>query len=301
MAINNTSSDLAVELQKIYDSEINVKIGWLWDGGIEIRLGDDMNGYLAEETVGTVAEIVPWLQEAIAHFYPGSCYARSLSPELRERALPAAEDGRPGDLPALWRAPCDAYRADVVHYPLGRFIESQTRGQRFRNSQGHDHFSRTKGGLPVADEEFAQRNGPRSVRTNHANCRIERQQQGRAVAHWRRGGEISAKGRPVTNERRGEEREPIADRGRRGNPALLYFGYRQAGADLDCAAGLGKNLQLRKAFHTDEHRPAAASQIGLYSEVRSAGDELRFGVGAEQGQASGQRCGAFETSARAGG
>jgi hypothetical protein len=45
-----------------------------------------MNGYLAEETVSTVAAIVPWLQEAIAHFYPGSSYARSLSPELRERA-----------------------------------------------------------------------------------------------------------------------------------------------------------------------------------------------------------------------
>jgi hypothetical protein len=40
------------------------------------------DGYLVEETVGTVAEIVPWLQEAIAHFYPESSYARSLSPEL---------------------------------------------------------------------------------------------------------------------------------------------------------------------------------------------------------------------------
>jgi hypothetical protein len=45
-----------------------------------------MNGYLAEETVRTVAEIVPWLQEAITHFYPGSSYARSLNPEVRERA-----------------------------------------------------------------------------------------------------------------------------------------------------------------------------------------------------------------------
>jgi hypothetical protein len=35
--------------------------------------------------VGTVDEIVPWLQEAIAHFYPASSYARSLSPEFRER------------------------------------------------------------------------------------------------------------------------------------------------------------------------------------------------------------------------
>jgi hypothetical protein len=86
MAINNTPPDLAVELQKIYDSEINVRIGWFWDAGIEIRLGDDMNGYLAEETVKTVAEIVPWLQEAIAHFYSRSSYARSLRPDLREYA-----------------------------------------------------------------------------------------------------------------------------------------------------------------------------------------------------------------------
>ena len=56
MAINNIAPDLAIELQRIYDSEINVRIGWLWDGGIEVQLGDDMNGYLAEETV-TVGEI----------------------------------------------------------------------------------------------------------------------------------------------------------------------------------------------------------------------------------------------------
>jgi hypothetical protein len=38
------------------------------------------------ETVKTVAEIIPWLQEAVAHFYSGSSYARSLSPKLREHA-----------------------------------------------------------------------------------------------------------------------------------------------------------------------------------------------------------------------
>jgi hypothetical protein len=78
--------DLAVELQKIYDSEINVRISWLWDGGIEVRLGDEVNGFLAEELVGSVAEILPWLQEAIAHFYPTSSYAASLSSEIGERA-----------------------------------------------------------------------------------------------------------------------------------------------------------------------------------------------------------------------
>jgi hypothetical protein len=45
------SRDLAAELQKIYDSEINVRINWFWDGGIEVHLGDEMNGYVAEETL----------------------------------------------------------------------------------------------------------------------------------------------------------------------------------------------------------------------------------------------------------
>jgi hypothetical protein len=47
------------ELQRIYDSEINVRISWLWGGGIDIRLGDEMNGYLAEENVSSTADIVP--------------------------------------------------------------------------------------------------------------------------------------------------------------------------------------------------------------------------------------------------
>jgi DNA-directed RNA polymerase subunit RPC12/RpoP len=78
--------DLATELQKIYDSEINIEISWLWDGGIEVRLGDRMNGYLAEATVRSVADIIVWLQGAIAHFYPDSTYAHGLEPELKERA-----------------------------------------------------------------------------------------------------------------------------------------------------------------------------------------------------------------------
>jgi DNA-directed RNA polymerase subunit RPC12/RpoP len=77
--------DLAIELQKIYDSEINIRIAWMWDGGIEIRLGDEMNGFLAEEVVPSAGEILPWLQEAIAHFFAESTYAASLSAEVRDR------------------------------------------------------------------------------------------------------------------------------------------------------------------------------------------------------------------------
>src|SRR3954447_7003804 len=78
--------DLAAELQKIYDSEINVEISWLWDGGIDVRLGDDVNGYIAETNVPLVADITAWLQGAIAHFYPTSAYAKGLPTDLRERA-----------------------------------------------------------------------------------------------------------------------------------------------------------------------------------------------------------------------
>ena len=53
---------LEQELQKIYDSEIHVDIGWLWGGGIDVSIG---NGEFSVN-VGIVAEVLPCLQEAIA-------------------------------------------------------------------------------------------------------------------------------------------------------------------------------------------------------------------------------------------
>ena len=44
-----------------------------------------MNGYLAGENVSSVSEILPWLQEAIAHFYPESTYTNSLDFGAREK------------------------------------------------------------------------------------------------------------------------------------------------------------------------------------------------------------------------
>jgi hypothetical protein len=52
-------TDLAIELQKIYDSEINLRISWFWDNGFDLRFRDEMNGYLAEENVATVAGFFP--------------------------------------------------------------------------------------------------------------------------------------------------------------------------------------------------------------------------------------------------
>ena len=65
---------LEQELQKIYNSGINVTIWWMCDAGIEVALGNEYAGYDEEGTVQTVAEVVPWLQDAIARHYPDSRY-----------------------------------------------------------------------------------------------------------------------------------------------------------------------------------------------------------------------------------
>lgn len=67
------------ELQKIYDSEINIMIYTFWDGGFDLKLGDITNGYKAEGGVDKADEIVPWFQEQIKIHYPESTYAKSLT------------------------------------------------------------------------------------------------------------------------------------------------------------------------------------------------------------------------------
>jgi hypothetical protein len=46
-----------------------------------------MNGYLAEENLKSIPEIIPWLPEAIARFFPTSVSASTLTPEVRQRAV----------------------------------------------------------------------------------------------------------------------------------------------------------------------------------------------------------------------
>lgn len=66
------------ELQKIYDSEINFSISTLWDGGFDLKLGDKVNGFKVESSVGLAEEILPWLQSQIKIHFPDSKYIRDL-------------------------------------------------------------------------------------------------------------------------------------------------------------------------------------------------------------------------------
>jgi hypothetical protein len=67
-------------LQRLYDSEINFEVSAFYDAGFDVRLGDALNGFLAEGKVKTWAEAEAWLRDqAMAHF-PDSKFAQD---ELR--------------------------------------------------------------------------------------------------------------------------------------------------------------------------------------------------------------------------
>ena len=92
-----TNVDLATELQKIYDSEINVRITWLWDGGIDVQLGDQVSGFLAQENVGSVKV--------------------SLDPEIRSHAVTRLF--RPPKVGATAICPhCGAPNASMMDEPI---------------------------------------------------------------------------------------------------------------------------------------------------------------------------------------
>jgi hypothetical protein len=63
-------------MQDLYHSEINVSASWLWDGGIEVKLGDPLNGFVAEENLAYWGQVEPWLRDKAIEHFPDSLFAR---------------------------------------------------------------------------------------------------------------------------------------------------------------------------------------------------------------------------------
>jgi hypothetical protein len=73
-------------LDDLYASEINVEISWLWDGGIDVKvgrrrginvkLGDPLNGFAAKGKVKTMLEAAVWLRDQACKHNPDSEFAR---------------------------------------------------------------------------------------------------------------------------------------------------------------------------------------------------------------------------------
>jgi hypothetical protein len=64
---------LETELQKIYDSEINITLR-IGGNRISVALGNDFTGFEAKGNPASMAEVLPWLQKAIHKHYPMSKY-----------------------------------------------------------------------------------------------------------------------------------------------------------------------------------------------------------------------------------
>lgn len=76
--------ELEEELQKIYNSEINIEISWLWDGGIDLRLPHGFENELTFEEcrVDSIDEVLSALIKMIKIAYPNSEYVKNLKDSL---------------------------------------------------------------------------------------------------------------------------------------------------------------------------------------------------------------------------
>lgn len=78
--MTNTPSDVFLIPQRLYDSEINFSISCFWDGGFTVKIGDDINGFKADEQVGTYGQALEWLDRKVRQRYPESLYATGKRP-----------------------------------------------------------------------------------------------------------------------------------------------------------------------------------------------------------------------------
>jgi hypothetical protein len=65
-------TELVTVIQKLYAKEINVGLQANWDAGIQVWIGDDPSGHLAEQTftVGQLPYAGKWLMEMARVHYP---------------------------------------------------------------------------------------------------------------------------------------------------------------------------------------------------------------------------------------
>jgi hypothetical protein len=78
---------LEQQLQKIYEAGIGVSITWLRDGEVDLRLVHKTGVVAAEGTVQEVADVLPWLEQAIKKNFPKADYQHTRASEMPHDAF----------------------------------------------------------------------------------------------------------------------------------------------------------------------------------------------------------------------
>lgn len=82
--------ELGAIIEALYESEINCSVTTFWDAGITVKLGDEMNGFMAEGYCKTSQEAAEFLDKATRKHCPDSEYV--LGKEEWERRNPLRKD-----------------------------------------------------------------------------------------------------------------------------------------------------------------------------------------------------------------
>jgi hypothetical protein len=62
--------------KKLYESEINLHLSWFWDSGYDVKIGDEMNGYVAEFNTHSIDEVENWVVSNVIKAFPKSKFAK---------------------------------------------------------------------------------------------------------------------------------------------------------------------------------------------------------------------------------
>jgi len=76
--------------EKLYESEINLSFSWFWDTGFDVKIGDEMNGFITEFSDHDIDKCIEWIKTKVKELYPDSKFAKTYTEQTFEQAVEPA-------------------------------------------------------------------------------------------------------------------------------------------------------------------------------------------------------------------
>jgi hypothetical protein len=87
--------DIEIVMRNLYASEINCSICSFWDNHWDVKIGDEMNGFVAEGNFESLDECATFLDQQARKHFPESSYALGKAEHLRREVIRLkAEEGK---------------------------------------------------------------------------------------------------------------------------------------------------------------------------------------------------------------